>query len=53
VKEDELLQLCALATVADVVPLRAANRAIVAAGLAALNRAPIVGVRALAERAGV
>jgi single-stranded-DNA-specific exonuclease len=53
VKEDELLQLCALATVADVVPLRAANRAIVAAGLAALNRAPITGVRALAERAGV
>ena len=52
-KEDELLQLCALATVADVVPLRAANRAIVAAGLAALNRAPIVGVRALAERAGL
>jgi single-stranded-DNA-specific exonuclease len=53
VKEDELLQLCALATVADVVPLRDANRAIVALGLAALNRAPITGVRALAERAGV
>ncbi|HVR89021.1 MAG TPA: single-stranded-DNA-specific exonuclease RecJ [Candidatus Limnocylindria bacterium] len=52
VKEDELLQLCALATVADVVPLRDANRAIVAAGLAALNRAPLPGVRALAERAG-
>ncbi|MCA1657166.1 MAG: single-stranded-DNA-specific exonuclease RecJ, partial [Actinobacteria bacterium] len=53
VKEDELLQLCALATVADVVPLRAENRAIVAAGLRALNRAPLTGVRALAERAGV
>lgn len=53
VKEDELLQLCALATVADVVPLRAENRAIVAAGLRALNRAPLIGVRALAERAGV
>jgi single-stranded-DNA-specific exonuclease len=53
VKEDELLQLCALATVADVVPLRNANRAIVAAGLAALNRAPLTGVRALAERAGL
>src|SRR5438034_1550076 len=52
-RQDELLQLCALATVADVVPLRAANRAIVAAGLGALNRAPITGVRALAERAGV
>jgi single-stranded-DNA-specific exonuclease len=53
VKEDELLQLCALATVADVVPLRAENRAIVTAGLAALNRAPITGVRALADRAGL
>jgi single-stranded-DNA-specific exonuclease len=53
VKEDELLQLCALATVADVVPLRAENRAIVAAGLAALNRAPLTGVRALADRAGL
>ena len=52
-REDELLQLCALATVADVVPLRGANRAIVAAGLAALNRAPITGVRALAERSGL
>ena len=53
VREDELLQLCALATVADVVPLRAANRAIVTAGLAALNRAPITGVRALIDRAGL
>ena len=52
VKEDELLQLCALATVADVVPLRGAYRAIVAAGLVALNRAPVTGVRALALRAG-
>jgi len=40
-REDELVQLCALATVADVVPLRAQNRA------------PIVGVRALADRAGI
>ncbi len=53
VKGDELLQLCALATVADVVPLGAANRAIVTAGLVALNTAPITGVRALAERAGL
>ena len=53
VKEDELLQLCALATVADVVPLRAANRAIVTAGLVALNKAPITGVRALVDRAGL
>src|SRR5260221_523909 len=41
------------AMVAGVVPLRDENGAIVAAGLAALNRAPLVGVRGLAERAGV
>jgi single-stranded-DNA-specific exonuclease len=52
-RRDELLQLVALATVADVVPLRAANRALVRAGLEALNRAPITGVRALVERAGL
>jgi single-stranded-DNA-specific exonuclease len=52
-RRDELMQLCALATVADVVPLRAANRALVRAGLEALNRAPLTGVRALVERAGL
>ena len=53
IREDELLQLVALATVADVVPLRAMNRSLVRRGLAALNRAPVVGVRALVERAGL
>jgi len=52
-REDELLQLVALATVADVVPLHGANRSLVRRGLAALNRAPLLGVRALAERAGL
>ncbi len=52
-RRDELLQLVALATVADVVPLRGANRVLVRAGLEALNRAPITGVRALVERAGL
>lgn len=52
-REDELLQLCALATVADVVPLRDQNRALTRRGLAAINRAPSVGLRALAERAGI
>jgi len=52
-RQDELLQLCALATVADVVPLLARNRALTRAGLEALSRAPLVGVRALAERSGV
>ena len=52
-REDELMQLVALATVADVVPLVAANRGLVRRGLASLNRAPLVGVRALAERSGL
>ena len=52
-RQDELLQLVALATVADVVPLRGANRVLTRAGLEALNRAPLVGVRALAERSGL
>ena len=52
-RRDELMQLVSLATVADVVPLRGANRALVRAGLEALNRAPIMGVRALVERAGL
>lgn len=51
--QDALIQLAAIATVADVVPLRNGNRALVRAGLAALGRAPIVGLRALAERAGL
>jgi len=52
-REDELLQLVALATVADVVPLHGVNRSLVRRGLHALNRAPITGVRALVERAGL
>src|ERR671937_1520385 len=52
-REDDLLQLVALATVADVVPLKAANRGLVRRGLESLNRSPLVGVRALAERAGL
>src|SRR5256885_226207 len=52
-RQDELLQLCALATVADVVPLRGGNRVLTKLGLEALNRAPILGVRALVERAGL
>jgi single-stranded-DNA-specific exonuclease len=52
-RRDELVQLVSLATVADVVPLRGANRALVRDGLEALNRAPITGVRALVERSGL
>jgi single-stranded-DNA-specific exonuclease len=51
--EAELIQLAAVATVADVVPLRAGNRHLVRRGLAALNAKPITGLRALAQRAGL
>jgi single-stranded-DNA-specific exonuclease len=48
-----LLDLVALATVADVVPLIGANRVLVKHGLVALSRAERPGVRALKEAAGL
>ena len=51
--EAELMQLAAVATVADVVPLRAGNRHLVRRGLQALNAKPLVGLRALAQRSGL
>ena len=48
-----LLDLVALATVADVVPLTGANRVLVKHGLVALSRAERPGVRALKEAAGL
>ncbi len=44
--------LIALGTLADVVPLRGENRALVCAGLGKLNRAPRVGLAALMAAAG-
>lgn len=49
----ELNAFAALATVADVVPLRSENRAIVTAGLAALRRTEHAGLSALMQVAGV
>ncbi|MBI2773670.1 MAG: single-stranded-DNA-specific exonuclease RecJ [Chloroflexi bacterium] len=49
----ELAQLAAIATIADVVPLRGGNRHLARKGLDALNASPLVGLRALAERAGL
>jgi single-stranded-DNA-specific exonuclease len=46
-----LLDLVAVGAIADVVPLTAANWALVRAGLARLNGAPRPGVRALLQRA--
>ena len=49
----ELSAFAALATVADVVPLRGENRAIVTAGLAALQNTTHAGLTALMQVAGV
>jgi len=48
-----LLDLVALATVADVVPLTGVNRVLVKHGLLALSRAVRPGIRALKEAAGL
>ncbi len=50
---DSLLDLVALATIADVVPLHDENRGFVRAGLAQLSRGARCGVRALKQVAGV
>lgn len=50
---NELLDLVALGTVADVVPLRDENRVLVRAGLSALERSRKAGVRALKQSAGL
>jgi single-stranded-DNA-specific exonuclease len=49
---DSLLDLVALGTVADVVPLRGENRSLVFRGLKALNDPQRIGVRALILKAG-
>jgi len=49
----ELLDIAALATVADVVPLVGASRLIVSAGLDVMSKKPSVGVAALMAVAGV
>lgn len=48
---ESLLDLVAVGTVADVVPLVGANRALVRAGLERLNQAPRLGLAALIEAA--
>lgn len=49
----ELVDIAALATVADVVSLIGENRAIVALGLKSINRRPRTGLAALIEAAGL
>jgi single-stranded-DNA-specific exonuclease len=50
---DSLLDLVALATIADVVPLQDENRGFVREGLAQLSRGARCGIRALKQVAGV
>ena len=50
---DELLDLVALGTVADMMPLRGENRYLVKQGLGLINSAPRLGVRELITRAGL
>ena len=50
---DDLLDLAALGTVADVVPLTGPNRALVSAGLKVMNRRGNPGLSALADKAAV
>ncbi|HLJ60454.1 MAG TPA: single-stranded-DNA-specific exonuclease RecJ [bacterium] len=49
----DLAALAALGTIADVVPLRGANRRLAAGGLAQLRAAPAEGLKALLEIAGI
>ncbi len=49
----DFLDLVALGTVADIVPLRDENRILVAHGLRRLNSRPRVGVKALKRAAGI
>ncbi len=50
---DSLMKLAAIATVADVVPLRGENRVLVHYGLQGLDRTPNPGLRALLDVAGI
>jgi len=52
-QEEDLLDLVALGTVADIAPLIGENRALVMRGLERLNAPPQTGVQALLRRAGL
>jgi single-stranded-DNA-specific exonuclease len=52
-REENLLELVALGTVADMAPLRRENRALVRQGLARLNATQRPGLQALIARAGL
>ena len=49
---EPFIELAAIATCADIVPIKAENRAIVAAGLEVISNNPSVGIRALLKNGG-
>lgn len=53
IRASDMVQLAALGTIADVAPLLGENRLLVQAGLVALNRAPLPGIRALRDASGL
>jgi len=53
ITEEDLLDLVALGTVADIVPLKGENRALVRRGLERINRASRPGLRAMIEESGL
>lgn len=53
IEEDDLLDLVALGTVADLVPLLGENRTLVHRGLACLNRMERPGIESLCRQAGL
>jgi single-stranded-DNA-specific exonuclease len=53
IRSDSLLDLVALATIADVVPLQDENRHLVRAGLALISDGSRAGIRALKQEAGI
>ena len=52
-EDEDLVDLVALGTVADLVPLRGENRTLVQRGLARINRMERPGIEALCRRAGL
>lgn len=52
-EEDDLVDLVAIGTVADLVPLRGDNRVLVRRGLERINRMKRLGLKALCQKAGL
>ncbi len=53
IQEDDIIDLAAIGTVADMVPLLGENRSIVKRGLDVINKRPRIGLRTLLEQANL